>query len=392
MAHQTRDDGLLASLPSVTLEREPFSGLVPTSSQRSRCTMRAFISSLLIVPIAVTALLTGCSAGGQDGDELQDSGGTSNRGGTGTGPGTGGTGNTGTGGRPPIIEMMDGGTVDPCEVAGLPADCETVAQPGCGDQIVQDGGLCDDEQLPGDCAWLRRSRSTASADGEACRSTSICGYGIAARVKRATDGMPWAATVAPPTATWRKRRRARSRAWRHPAYVCGEGRQDANEAATRHKLSATAAADAAASNRFQVRGKGSTCSPYCGDCARGRRELRRRQYVPSTAARPIARGADVREGEACSAQCGDGIVFGDEQCDDGNLRNGDGCSDACAQEEGYMCNNDAPCTKRPGVDPTTGQMGEVCALAVPAIFRDFNGRTATSSPHPTFAGREITAP
>lgn len=45
----------------------------------------------------------------------------------------------------------------------------------------------------------------------------------------------------------------------------------------------------------------------------------------------------------CAAVCGDGIVFGvnpdgtPEECDDGNTRDGDGCSSDCKLEEGYAC-------------------------------------------------------
>ena len=40
----------------------------------------------------------------------------------------------------------------------------------------------------------------------------------------------------------------------------------------------------------------------------------------------------------CVPKCGDGILIApDEFCDDGNLRNGDGCSQGCMQEEGFVC-------------------------------------------------------
>ncbi|MBT7102621.1 hypothetical protein HN935_03880 [archaeon] len=39
--------------------------------------------------------------------------------------------------------------------------------------------------------------------------------------------------------------------------------------------------------------------------------------------------------EACI--CGDGLVWMGEECDDGNLTNGDGCSSSCAVESGYYC-------------------------------------------------------
>jgi cysteine-rich repeat protein len=39
----------------------------------------------------------------------------------------------------------------------------------------------------------------------------------------------------------------------------------------------------------------------------------------------------------CFPRCGDGKLLGDEQCDDGNTIAGDGCSTACVPEPGYAC-------------------------------------------------------
>lgn len=35
--------------------------------------------------------------------------------------------------------------------------------------------------------------------------------------------------------------------------------------------------------------------------------------------------------------CGDGIVRGTEECDDGNTESGDGCSSNCTKEDGFGC-------------------------------------------------------
>ncbi|MCP3102462.1 DUF4215 domain-containing protein [Myxococcus sp. K15C18031901] len=43
-----------------------------------------------------------------------------------------------------------------------------------------------------------------------------------------------------------------------------------------------------------------------------------------------------------SAFCGDGVVAGAEQCDDGNLHSGDGCSSVCRVEPGYTCQGTHP--------------------------------------------------
>lgn len=39
----------------------------------------------------------------------------------------------------------------------------------------------------------------------------------------------------------------------------------------------------------------------------------------------------------CTEKCGDGKDFGLNECEDGNLYNGDGCSSTCKVEEGYIC-------------------------------------------------------
>lgn len=39
----------------------------------------------------------------------------------------------------------------------------------------------------------------------------------------------------------------------------------------------------------------------------------------------------------CIETCGDGNNWGLKVCDDGNTRDGDGCSSTCLEENGYMC-------------------------------------------------------
>jgi fibro-slime domain-containing protein len=73
---------------------------------------------------------------------------------------------------------------------------------------------------------------------------------------------------------------------------------------------------------------------------------------------------------ACTSACGDGLLLpGDdtEECDDGNLRNGDGCSADCTEEAGYVCESETP-------------SGEV---VLPIVYRDFMDRAVTNG-HPNF--------
>ncbi|HVG57157.1 MAG TPA: DUF4215 domain-containing protein, partial [Hyalangium sp.] len=65
------------------------------------------------------------------------------------------------------------------------------------------------------------------------------------------------------------------------------------------------------------------------------------------------------DGSACiSTPCGNSIVEVDEQCDDGNLRDGDGCSKDCRSTE--VCGNG---TKDPGeaCDDRNNDDGDGCS-------------------------------
>ncbi len=62
----------------------------------------------------------------------------------------------------------------------------------------------------------------------------------------------------------------------------------------------------------------------------------------------------------CTSSCGDGLIIGEEQCDDGNGISGDGCSETCQQEPGYVCEQAPPCE------------GDACTMQLPIVFRDFN--------------------
>jgi fibro-slime domain-containing protein len=77
------------------------------------------------------------------------------------------------------------------------------------------------------------------------------------------------------------------------------------------------------------------------------------------------REPDCSQG-ACTSSCGDGIKLpnGTEACEDGNTKAGDGCSPTCTVEPGYQCTD-------VGTDPTE--------LVLPIVIRDFSPTT-----HPDF--------
>lgn len=59
----------------------------------------------------------------------------------------------------------------------------------------------------------------------------------------------------------------------------------------------------------------------------------------------------------CAAVCGDEVVFAPETCDDGNVIDGDGCSSTCQVETGYVC-EEVPLPDPPEV-------------VLPVVIRDF---------------------
>jgi fibro-slime domain-containing protein len=82
---------------------------------------------------------------------------------------------------------------------------------------------------------------------------------------------------------------------------------------------------------------------------------------------------------ACTSTCGDGMRLGSEQCDDGNLSNGDGCSTLCATESGFTCSNVTSSATKPC---TTGSAQ---CLFLPIVYRDFHGmQMKDGSAHPDF--------
>ena len=46
--------------------------------------------------------------------------------------------------------------------------------------------------------------------------------------------------------------------------------------------------------------------------------------------------------EGAGGQCGNSVLDPGEQCDDGNTSNGDGCSDTCQVEDGWVCTDPTP--------------------------------------------------
>lgn len=67
------------------------------------------------------------------------------------------------------------------------------------------------------------------------------------------------------------------------------------------------------------------CDPYCN------------VFIDNAVGVDAGNGFTTRDGGIQVKGCGDGVKSGAEECDDGNLASGDGCSSACLLELGWQC-------------------------------------------------------
>jgi cysteine-rich repeat protein len=102
-------------------------------------------------------------------------------------------------------------------------------------------------------------------------------------------------------------------------------------------------------------GRGGTRDPDLANMAAGP------YYIRVTAFDPTDTGSYVLTAVAVAAACGNTLIEGAEQCDDGNTAAGDGCSATCTTEVAGMVMGPAA----PGTPPTT-----FTGAIVPAIDRD----------------------
>jgi fibro-slime domain-containing protein len=95
---------------------------------------------------------------------------------------------------------------------------------------------------------------------------------------------------------------------------------------------------------------------------------------------PICRNSSGKT-QACAPSCGNGTIEQGEACDDGNQKDGDGCSHDCKLETGFTCT----AVQMPDYSQCTQDInkGEEC-LELPVKYRDFKNESVTSGGHPDF--------
>ena len=69
--------------------------------------------------------------------------------------------------------------------------------------------------------------------------------------------------------------------------------------------------------------------------------------LPPVGCEPAGAASTPPEGQlTCVPVCGDGLLVGDEACDDRNVRSGDGCSHRCFVEDGWECRGEPSACRR----------------------------------------------
>jgi len=93
---------------------------------------------------------------------------------------------------------------------------------------------------------------------------------------------------------------------------------------------------------------------------------------------------------SCTSTCGNGVISGSEQCDDGDTSSGDGCSAICTVESGYTCSGEPsscnPLTPSSGTEQRCTELGTNCDCSEPMNINDgsiLTGHDFTDSLNPT---------
>jgi fibro-slime domain-containing protein len=204
-----------------------------------------------------------------------------------------------------------------CSVPGQPCT-RTVSPAVCGNGIVEAGEQCDDGNTVGQdgcsATCQLEPQWNCPQPGKPCVQVAYCGDSVVQTWRGETcddgnatpgDGCSGVCTIEPgyacPTPG-------------HPCvriWVCGNGVVDPGEACD---------------DGNTVSGDGCT-----GDCI----------AVEPGWTCPKGAGDGGVAGGPCSklpaTKCGDGVLGGNETCDDGNTLSGDGCSSTCAVEPGWTC-------------------------------------------------------
>jgi fibro-slime domain-containing protein len=218
--------------------------------------------------------------------------------------------------------------IEPDATVIIPGDAsfeDAPATPGCGNGVLEDDEACDDGNLAsGDgcganCRFVEDGYICPKG-GEPCRRFARCGDGLLVPPEQCDDGNLESGDGCSATCKVEIGSKCSGSPSVCEATVCGDG-----------KIEGAETCDDGNTTPFDGCNERCQAEPSCTD-------------------------------SGCSSACGDGLVLGSEECDDGNTVDGDGCSSTCTVEEGYTCDQ----------GPNCEMVGDVCAMTIPVIHRDFN--------------------
>ncbi len=296
---------------------------------------------------------SGAGKGGKAGSGGGEDGGSGGRGGSG-GP------VIGFGGESDGL----GGAGEEC--AGGADSCPVAAEPACGDGIInQDGEQCDDGNgSSGDgctATCMLEADSACPTPGEPCISIVECGDGKVSGQETCDDGNRKDGDGCDAACALEEGWKCPVSGVRCEAAACGDGFVVGFEECD-YATPTVGCTDCRIDEQYACDDAGCHAT-VCGDG-----KVERGEQCEDTVGgvdRPFDGCYQCRfepscKDGVCKAVCGDGQRFDTEACDDGNVRDGDGCSAKCAVEPGYQCEDQV------GVKPAQ--------LQLPIIYRDFIGQ------------------
>jgi fibro-slime domain-containing protein len=275
---------------------------VPGDGCSGVCTVEAGYSCPTVNAPCVYTLTRVCGDGIKEGDESCDDGNTTNGDGCSS-----------------VCEVESGFS---CGAANTPCT-PTQTAAVCGNKKVEFGEQCDDGNLQASdgCSPTCQLEQgyTCPTPGSPCQTLEYCGDGIVQADNgevcddgntKAADGCSGVCQLEPGYACPAAGQPC-VRTW-----ICGNGHIDPGEQCDDGNTMA-----------------GDGCSADC-------------TTVESGYNCPNVSGSGGPCTKIPANSCGDGVIEGNELCDDGNMTGGDGCSSTCAVETGYTCPTvKAPCTR-----------------------------------------------
>src|SRR5450432_1352233 len=273
----------------------------------------------------------------------------------------------------------------------------------CGDGNVDgdrledcdDGNVVSGDGCTADCHL--ELNYTCPIPGKPCKSTIVCGDGTISGTEQCDDGDKINTNgCSYPGCQVQPGWLCPAAALRCVPAACGDGIKVGSEQCDDGNTTAKdgcsptcklepgfACGDTNAPNPSQATPASACHATKCGDGApkagttigtpEGSEQCDLGDLIPFEGCSPTCTLETACPGGACTAVCGDGLIFPGEVCDDGNTIDGDGCSADCKTIDSthYTCN---PVTQ--ALPPT---------ITIPILYRDFRYSSTTDpTGHPDF--------